>query len=120
MTPSPTSIRIAVAEAMGYKLVNYSAPHSLYADKHGSLLFEEELPRYDSSRDTCAEFEREVENDATVAYTYAQRLIEVTSAKTGLLMSWKLIRATALQRCEAFLRTVAPGKWEELSKEITP
>lgn len=117
-------IRIAVAEAMGWKrrvIDGVRGEHYTYW-KHAGDDKEyrtHELPNYPLSLDACAEFEKGLQATAhlSVGNEHREYLVELMSVVNPdkelwdngtFLGSWsdaiKTTEATALQRCEAFLR----------------
>lgn len=96
-------IRIAVAEACGLKLT--SVPPTWY-DQHSRL-----IPNYPTNLNACAEMEKMLDREQSQIYSnhLGEILLRdfINKEQGGKLQhKW---HATALQRCEAFLRTI--GKW---------
>ena len=107
-------IRIAVAECCNrnYYDLNCHPDNPCYDDcceGHSRMLAA--LPDYPASLDACAEFEKTLKTDDLIDYA---EWLGATSNEMHMKSWVVLLRATPLQRCEAFLRV--KGKW----KEATP
>ena len=122
------SQRIAIAEACGYSNVSESRPpKNAITWMHGTVFgtlrgLREVVPDYPNSLDACAEFERLLERESTDGNgepidgygddaEYARQLLRITRKARPYESIARMYKATALQRCEAFLRTI--GKWED-------
>lgn len=87
---------------------------TLYQSPTGRV--ETEPPQYTDSLDSCREFESAFNTSTAEQYVYEDFLIELISLYDdfyeGITIreACKLIYATPLQRCEAFLRM--KGQWE--------
>lgn len=103
----PEEINKAIAEKCGWKYVRITDTRPNVRDDWpsgkvaGSDRFHS-VPAYYNSLDACAEFERTLDVDITSPnsprYAYARELYTVCGQET------QPFRATAPQRCEAFLR----------------
>lgn len=123
-------IRIVMAEACGWNDIN------LYEDNHGpsfwsgyppaivgadknnewqSIKAEHHKPLPNYPDDLNAVHEAEKTLDINSLSRYADELEKVcVPVHICPLTHWQsVIMATALQRCEAFIKTVCPEKWEE-------
>lgn len=103
---TPQEINIAIATACGWteireKIVHYSrVMFGLHPMQYGSGAAHEPLPDYYGDLNACAEME------ATLSP------IEITRYELALEeITWPIWRATAPQRCKAFLRT--KGLWRD-------
>ncbi len=120
-------INIAIAESLGYVKKPYEkdsrgrpcAPRIEWfrnADSEYPMGFSERPNYYHSSLDACAEFEAKLTLDQGKAYVGL--FDEVCGGELSLsdmadspmeYLFW-CVRATPLQKCEAYLRVI--GKWE--------
>ena len=104
-------INIAIAESLGWKLLannRWTKPCGIYAD----------LPDYTSDLNACHEFERMLTIKQSSDYVWnlnhyhptatIHDFDDLTEMRTE---AFKIVNATARQRCEAYLRTL--GKWIE-------
>lgn len=99
-----------IAKVLGWKRREHCKGY--YRDDYEGYLLE--LPNYAGSLDACREFEGTIGRLA-LEY-YAENLaVAVWGSAVGNTLSYlgasQLITATALQRCEAFLRM--KGQWDE-------
>lgn len=115
-------IRIAVVECLGWVKVDppkIGTWGTTAHDKNWSYLHQ--LPNYPASLDACAEFEKTIQQ-AGLEDKYIYELLKVCFVQRGTItiedyengVGWdheEWFFATALQRCEAYLRV--KGKWEE-------
>lgn len=103
-------INVAIAESMGWvkldKRVPSVVPNGGYYEYQNGDVFRHQLPNYCSDLNACADFERTLTPDESADY-YCTHLPDVVGADTDDWMHKqlpKLASATALQRCEAYLR----------------
>ena len=104
----PEYQRVAIAEACGWKVhpkdkwvvIPPNSPHSVQPLNT--------LPNYLNDLNAMHDAEKVLTPEQLVDYC-AFRLRATTGE--GCVTDYKMIRATASQRAEAFLRTI--GKWEE-------
>lgn len=114
---TPESQRIAIAESLGWKWKETRRHHfgavepirewtNPSGDNQG---IHPQIPNYPEDLNACAEMEKTLDIDPDNAdsprYAYARALYNVCADKT------QPFRATAAQRCEAFLRV--KGLWKE-------
>lgn len=113
---TPERIRIKVAEAIGWKrkpefdYTSHQDPmfrehgerREMWGDDSGRLIPTSMLPNYPFDLNACAEFETSMTPDEF--NDYREILYEICGAYSAII-------ATALQRCEAYLRV--KGLWEE-------
>jgi hypothetical protein len=102
---TPEQINIKIAELCGWARRDTNT--GFYRNGDNERLG---IPDYVGDLNACAEFEATVQN--IVAYT-AELHFVVTGYSAPYMCAnpTKIVRATAPQRCEAFLRTL--GLWEE-------
>lgn len=103
--PTEAEQRIRIAEALGWSCDD----HGYWKDASGKYGVGAGLPDFPNSRDACNLFEESLEGKYE-AFSYAQELIWVIN-RDGIVGSFRLIRATPKQRCEAFLRI--KGLWQK-------
>lgn len=104
---TPERINVVIAKSLGWRkrrpgLSQWIAPHG------GAW---NSTPSYTTDLNACAKMEDhllelEIHSNRDLWLDYEDDLRSVTRRCLGIL-----IKATALQRCEAYLRTI--GKWEE-------
>ena len=105
----PEQQRVAIAEACGWRL--FSQFKNLWAPPRSVVEYDCDaypLPDYLNDLNAMHEVEKVLTPEQLVDYC-AFRLRAATGE--GCVTDYKMIRATATQRAEAFLRTI--GKWEE-------
>jgi hypothetical protein len=102
-----------IAESLGFtRLGIYEGVNELYGDPPGCR-GHVKIPHYPESLDACAEFEKTLTDEEWDEYVAALWLV------VGNSHEWEidpdglkpLVRATAFQRCIAFLKV--KGLWEE-------
>lgn len=125
--------RIEIAQACGWKAEKrkryagmdnvlgwgLNSHLSLGSAERKFVMSPEEFPDYLHDLNAMHEAEGQLErlghNQPSLAYEYDQKWLPIVTEAwdrdTGLLNTWKLFRATAAQRAEAFLRSV--GKWKD-------
>ena len=112
---TPEAQRIAIAEACGWKHIDYTA----YDDGvHGCPPYAkigepgmENLPLLpDYLNDLNAMHEAEKVLTAQQQSIFVTKLCDIAPNHIGQDWRWLIVHATAAQRAEAFLRTI--GKWE--------
>lgn len=106
-------MRIAIAESVGYKELFMDNGKSMVPQRWESPYDEfcyvaEKLPDYLNDLNACAEFEKTLTDDEL--WEYSKLLMDYRQAANGFPMAWrsevlKLQKATARQRCIAFLKT---------------
>ena len=114
---TPDEIRIAVAECCGWQQHKYNRAYCSCPStpKGAAILWPTGLPNYPASLDACAEFEKTLtfnfnaEKNGSEWMDYLEWLGYCGENNTSELA--RLILATPLQRCEAFLRV--KGKWRD-------
>jgi hypothetical protein len=104
---TPEQQRVAIAEACGWKWEKFWTGE-LYGKPVGEQGPLMELPDYLNDLNAMHDAEKVLTPEQLVDYC-AFRLRATTGE--GCVTDYKMIRATASQRAEAFLRTI--GKWEE-------
>lgn len=113
---TPDEQKIAVAEAVGWTNIGFSG---LYDGWHGlrpNGKYEERsdwsyLPDYDDDLNAMHEAEKHLLRVQVADYARNLRQVTLRDALDGTEYYWRIIHATAAQRCEAFLKTI--GKWKE-------
>ena len=90
---TPEKQQIAIAEACGWKYVNFNYILQGVWQNVGSF------PDYLNDLNACHEMEKSLA-DTFQRRNYYQTLDEITGDQ------WNTIGATATQRCEAFLKTI--------------
>lgn len=108
-------IRIVMAEACGFVCVNplhQNISQLSFFNGETECGFET-LPNYPDDLNAVHEAEKTL--DINSLSRYADELEKVcVPVHICPLTHWQsVVMATALQRCEAFIRTVCPKKWEE-------
>lgn len=102
---TPDRMRVVIAEMLGWE----EQPEYGWKNKHtGSWQFRQYLPNY--LNDLNAMHEAEKVLDVIQRRLFAE-LLHPNKAQHFLDNDWEVAHATALQKCEAFLR--ATGRWEE-------
>jgi hypothetical protein len=121
---SDEQINIAIAEACGWKEIQYShapvefgrRPHGWKRTEHGNRTLETQIPDYCTDLNAMHEAEETLDNDFYFAVNLYHLIIPQGDQYDDHTITWsianKLIRATARQRAEAFLKTL--GKWEDI------
>lgn len=105
-------IRIAVAECLGGKKVEVFEWTDALPSRHIEKRWIDinDLPNYLASLDACAEFEKTLQGEVFEQYYVALfNVLNWDNKFWGKQRDLEMIRATALQRCEAYLRV--KGKW---------
>lgn len=101
---TPEQIRIAIAESVGWTKVISRIGGLFYGVQKGSVYYEEELPNWPEDLDAVHELEKTLTEGEARAYN---RLLIVRGPKP--LRDWTVDcyewHTSALQRCEAYLRT---------------
>lgn len=101
----PEQIRIAIAEACGWKRHAYGL--GWYKGKHPALMSGRAIPDYLNDLNAMHEAEKVLTDEQGVLY--GSILAHIRTRFTDSKWMW---HADASQRAEAFLRTI--GKWKEL------
>lgn len=111
MNITDEEIRIKVAEACGWEVISDTLCN-VKPDKNGDPEIEPiaPLPNYPESLDACAEFEKTLTTEEQQEYFYQlnEEVGLVSPRSPAWLLEWsvfKLVTATARQRCIAFLKT---------------
>jgi hypothetical protein len=115
---TPDEMRVRIAELLGFTNVHRlnkwkeGTPHSdgtLVGDRDG--LTKRPLQNYDTSLDACAEFEATLTDDEHFEFRSAlyDLAMKEDASHTIQDCARQTVSATALQRCEAFLRV--KGEW---------
>lgn len=121
---SPDEMRVKIAEAVGWRFTPSKAWAGMVTiwNPDGNLVTNTSpeglagnLPAFDCDLNACHEMERTIypnfetasDEELRTWMRYRRNLRDVTFAdcQEGAGIDERLIRATALQRCEAFLRT---------------
>jgi hypothetical protein len=119
MNLTDEEIRIKVAEAMGWTNITAfhfedvvtGKPKILHKGDCPALEIEDQwLPNYPESLDACAEFEKTLTDEEQQEYFYQlnEEVGLVSPRSPAWLLEWsvfKLVTATARQRCLAYLKT---------------
>lgn len=110
---SDNEIRIAIAEALGWK-IEREGEHCLgwLSPNHGRLLFDF-VPDYTNDLNAIHEAWSTLNDDQKKAfYRHLSNAEGMTRLvyKNVLTQDWLVVGATARQRAEAFLRTIGNGK----------
>lgn len=122
---TPERIRIKVAEAMGWtgpfverEWLREYGPEG--EDVWGKCVGtnpqweRDQVPNYPFDLNACAEFEKTLYPDRAEHYYNTLRAVITNNEYHGVMEGyngWFMLHATALQRCEAYLRV--KGLWEE-------
>jgi hypothetical protein len=121
---SDEQINIAIAEACGWKEIQSShapvefgrRPHGWKRTEHGNRTLETQIPDYCNDLNAMHEAGETLDNDFYFAVNLYHLIIPQGDQYDDHTITWsianKLIRATARQRAEAFLKTL--GKWEDI------
>ena len=100
-------MRIKIAEAMGWTRHHMRPSETERHQKKWRYL--SDLPDYLNDLNACAEFEATLTDDEL--WEYSKLLMDYRQAANGFPLAWKsevlkLQKATARQRCIAFLKTL--------------
>lgn len=108
---TPERIRIKVAEAMGWKHPEYGYMQNAWRESNGSWHFGSNVL---DDLNACAEFEGALTNEEHNKYRrILAKVVGERESPSYSTPGWRrrYVSATALQRCEAYLRV--KGLWEE-------
>ena len=106
--------RIAIAEACGWTVTHWKVnPFDVIARKDGTEYQLKHLPDYLNDLNAINDAEKVLTYDQQIDYSrQVGKLVgSHLPASRAAWIDFGLIKATAAQRAEAFLRTI--GKWEE-------
>ena len=100
--------RIAIAEFCGWTRIQ-SSGNALYGWHPNEEVGTCSIPQYDTDLNAMHEAERRLSLDKRESYR--QMLAQITQVNRMASIGWTTLNATALQRFEAFLKTI--GKRED-------
>jgi len=110
--------QIAIAEVLGFTEVGYNTGHSHdEADYIGKVPNSEEwedVPDYLHDLNACAAMEEWMETNhpnLCLEYSIELKFVIAPDRPRGVVGDFRFVRATAPQRCEAFLKIL--GLWKE-------
>jgi len=108
-------INIAIAEARGWTDCEYVKSLGLCKGRNSHLVPQYEtghsiIPNYAGCLNAMHEAEKVFDTNEPLCGRYRFFMLELLDVKTGA-DGWRVYRATARQRAEAFLKTL--GKWED-------
>lgn len=109
---SEIQIRIAIAEACGWKVCPQNKWLVIPPNSPHSVQPLNTLPDY--CNDLNAMHEAEGTMDAPQYSNFTDHLYDAECERQKDTKKWRWLSATAAQRAEAFLRAI--GKWEEAAK----
>lgn len=112
-------IRIAIAESVGWKLIpagrdTFNVPYPQLANKEYVTISASKLPNYPEDLNAMHEVEKTLNRSQVVEYQDSLATfftIQDFFSESKYPIDGYIIHATALQRAEAYLRTI--GKWKE-------
>jgi hypothetical protein len=114
---------ITIAEACGWQWVE-GDQYTPSGWRNGNKLISSHekssrgLPRYPADLNACREMEEHLSEDLLSDYVnHLRDILHARESDFGWLSikdAWIFVRATAAQRCEAFLKTI--GKWEDMKE----
>lgn len=104
-------INIAIAEACGWRQSERNIAHWHHVSEPYSHILTGDLPNYCNDLNAMHEAEKMLGEKRIRSYAFILAQVLDTSPTVDLDDQFLNIHATALQRAEAFLRTL--GKWEE-------